>query len=150
MIDDRLSMSDRTHAARKFVDSNECCQDAGFGRRLKIHYLEFFVSVATIMSLPATLFLQAFFWSLQLTTALAECEHARNRNLMQSMQNWSTFSALCVLSDARAMVGGQRQRESQQCLRSQSHLSRITIDDTGAHCMSKQKEAHLSGSVLYH
>ena len=39
MIDDRLSMSDRTHAARKFVDSEECCQDAGFGHRLKIQYL---------------------------------------------------------------------------------------------------------------
>ena len=41
------------------------------------------------------------FWAAYLTTAVVECNHARNRRLIHHNHNWPMFSALCTLADAK-------------------------------------------------
>ena len=44
-------------------------------------------------------------WADVLTTALAECQHARNRRMLHFQNAFSFFAALCMLADAKGAIG---------------------------------------------
>lgn len=104
-VDDRMAWETRRGIMEMFVDHakrKSCCLDPGWLRRMAA--LGKWTSVAILSSKVVRIVLWAVAWALALTTALAECTHARNRNLMHFLNNFAIFAAKCVHADVRSMV----------------------------------------------
>lgn len=109
------------------------------------HYSRYFADITTIMSRPVQLFFMAFFWSISLTTAVVECAHARNRQLLHYLNSFAIFSGMCMIADGMQLLrdslsmapkkqGGPRHKEN------------VTVDkDKFYKGGKKQKEVIISG-----
>jgi len=103
-IDHRLPTRMRESTCFDWIRSKKCCNDAGLGRRLK--HRDCWNHVSEMMDVTAQLLLIAIFYAICLTTALAECTHARNQQLSHFQNCWGLFSAFCTRADALAHVRG--------------------------------------------
>ena len=109
LVDNRLTWAERVATAEAALAAyvRRCCMEEDFA--LRIMRFKFMVDVASMMSSTAQLVLLSIYWSVNLTTALAECEHARNHNLLHKFNAWHVFAANCTNADGKAMLGAKKQ-----------------------------------------
>jgi hypothetical protein len=109
LVDNRLTCAERVATAEAALAAyvRRCCMEEDFA--LRIMMFKFMVDVASMMSSTAQLVLLSIYWSVNLTTALAECQHARNHYLLNSKNAWHTFAANATNADGKAMLGATQQ-----------------------------------------
>ena len=130
IVDNRLSMQDRIRTAEAALAAKQrgCCMEAGFA--LRLFALWFTQSIYSIFEATAQIVMLAIFWSVDLTTALAECQHARDHNFLHKLNGWSFFAANSVTACSKAMLSPNTKRNEK--------TDDLTITEAGAtHNQSK-------------
>ena len=109
LVDNRLPWAERVATAEAALAAyvRRCCMEEDYARRLMA--FKFMEDVVSMMSSTAQLVLLSIYWSVNLTTALAECEHARNHHLLHSLNGFHLFAANCANADGKAMLGATGQ-----------------------------------------
>ena len=96
LVDGRLSYDERIHTADacRSAHARGCCMEEDCATRLM--NLPCMNSIVSMLDITAQLILLAVFWSFNLTTAVAECLHARNHNILHPRNAWAVFAANCT------------------------------------------------------
>jgi hypothetical protein len=115
LVDGRLTNAERVQTAEDALAAfaRHCCMEKDFA--LRIMSFAFMLSVVEMLGPIAQIVLLAIYWTQEVTTALAECEHARNHNLLHKHNSWHLFAANCTLADSRAMLGTRAQKSKGRC-----------------------------------
>lgn len=109
LVDNRLTMAERVTTAEAALAAyaRRCCMEEDYALRLM--KLKFMEDVVSMMSSTAQLVILSIYWCVNLTSALAECQHARNHNLLHKFNAWHIFAANCTNADSKAMLGATAQ-----------------------------------------
>jgi hypothetical protein len=102
IVDHRVPLEQREAMGRRFLAACLFCLDPGFLRKLR--KVACFQTLAGMFDVSSQFFLWAVFWSIQVTTAIVECEHARNGRLLASLNAWAYFSANVANADSRSLL----------------------------------------------
>jgi hypothetical protein len=132
LVDGRLTNAERVQTAEDALAAfaGQCCMEEDFARR--IMSFAFMWSVVAMLGPIAQIVLLAIYWTQEVTTALAECEHARNHNLLHKHNSWHLFAANCTIADSKAMLGTSAQKSKGRC----------TITSEGISTKDHKSQAH--------
>lgn len=131
LVDSRLTLAQRVETAEQALAAfaRKCCMEEDFALRLML--LPFMSSVDLMLSPTAQMVILAIYWTQELTTALAECEHARNHGLLHKQNAWHLFAANCTMADSKAMFGtGSQKSPSSRCT--------VTSDGISTECHTEK------------
>ena len=147
LVDNRLSEDARLLTAYDYFDTKECCHDKGMTTRLpKIFNIK---EPGDLLQTSILIALAAIWWAAQLCTALVECEHARNRNLLHFLNSWSFFVAKALHADSKAFL---KQKEEKPTVTKLGKRTSITVNKDGIqshNAVLKQVSYHTSAQLCH-